>query len=155
MAVYRTWFAQTLTSLDLSSLNTTKQCTDVITSLSLVKQLTEHLDTSYNSLTGLLVDTNDLNLIVQMQNTTLYTTGSYSTTTSNGEYVLYRHQEWLISLTLWIWNPGINCVHKLHDLVAPWALWILKSFQSGTLDDWSIIAWELILVQQLTDLHVY
>ena len=119
MAFYRARFNQTLTTLDVSSLNTTKQSTDVITSLSLIKQLTEHLDTSYNSLTSLLVNTNDLNLIVQMQNTTLYTTGSYSTTTSNGEYVLYRHQEWLICLTLWIWNPSINCIHKLHDLVAP------------------------------------
>ena len=37
MAMYRTWLAQTLSTLDLSSLNTTQQSTDVITSLSAVK----------------------------------------------------------------------------------------------------------------------
>src|SRR5699024_4291108 len=36
-----------------------------------------------------------------------------------------------------------------------WAVWIFQSFQSRTLDDWCVIAWEVILVQQLTDFHVY
>ena len=63
VAGYRTWFTQNLTSFDLSSLDTTKQGTDVVTSLSLVKQLTEHLNTCYNSLLGLLMDTNDLYFI--------------------------------------------------------------------------------------------
>ena len=80
MAVNGTWFSQNLSSFDLCSLNTTKQSTDVITSLSLIKQLTEHLDTSYNSLTSLLVNTNDLNLVVELQSTTLYTACCNSTT---------------------------------------------------------------------------
>ena len=37
VALYRTWLTQTLTSFDISSLNTTKQSTDVITSLSLIQ----------------------------------------------------------------------------------------------------------------------
>src|SRR5699024_126448 len=45
MAVYSTRFSKNLSSFDFSSLNTTKQSTDVITSLSLIQQLTEHLDT--------------------------------------------------------------------------------------------------------------
>ena len=101
------------------------------------------------------MDTNDLNLIVQMKNTTLYTAGSNGTTTGNGEYILYRHQERLISLTLRIRDPAVNCVHQLHDLVAPLTVRILKSLQSGTLNDRGVIARELVLVQQLTDLHVY
>src|SRR5699024_9812712 len=144
-----------LTSFDLGSLNTTKQSSDVVTSLSLVKQLTEHLDTSYNSLTSLFLDTNDLNFLVQMQNTTLYTACSNSTTSGNGEYVLNRHQERLIGCTLRVRNPAVNSVHQLHDLVAPLAGRVLKSLQSGTLDDRCVISRELILVQQLTDLHVY
>ena len=155
MAMYRTWLAQTLSTLDLSSLNTTQQSTDVITSLSAVKKLTEHFDTGYNSLTGIFMNTNDLNFVVQVQSTTLYSTSSNSTTTSNGEYVLYRHQERLICFTNRIWNPGINCIHQFHDLIAPWSHWIFQSLQSGTLDDRSIIAWELVLVQQFTDFHVY
>src|SRR5699024_5940997 len=72
VAGYRTWFTQNLTSFDLSSLNTTKQCTDVVTSLSLVKQLTEHLNTCNNSFLCILVDTNDLNFVRYVQCTTLY-----------------------------------------------------------------------------------
>ena len=93
-----------LTSFDLGSLNTTKQCSDVVTSLSLVKQLTEHLDTGYNSLTCLFLDTDNLNFLIYMKHTTLNTAGSNSTTTGNGEYVLYRHQERLIRCTLRIRN---------------------------------------------------
>ena len=154
MAFYRARFNQTLTTLDVSSLNTTKQSTDVITSLSLIKQLTEHLDTSYNSLTSLLVNTNDLNLIVQFQSTTLNTAGSNSTTTCDGEYVLDRHQERLICSTYRIRNVGIYSVHELHDLVAPLAVRIFKSLQSRTLDDRCVIARELVLVQQVSDLHL-
>ena len=67
MAVNGTWFSQNLSSFDLCSLNTTKQSTDVITSLSLIQKLTEHLDTGYNYGSVLFLDTYDLNGIVQMQ----------------------------------------------------------------------------------------
>ena len=90
-----------------------------------------------------------------MQNTTLYSTSSNSTTSSDGEYVLDWHQEWLVSVTLWIWNVLINCIHQFQNLVAPLAARIFQSFQSRTLDNRSVISRELILVQQLTDLHVY
>ena len=146
VALYRTWLAQTLSALDLCSLNTTQQSTDVITSLSAVKELTEHLDTGNNGLANLLMDTDDLNFVVQVQSTTLYSTSSNSTTASNGEYVLYRHQERLICLTNRIWDVAVNSVHQFHNLVAPCAHRILKSLQSGTLDDWCIIAWELVLI---------
>ena len=66
MALYRTGFAEALSSLDLGSLNTTEQSADVVAGLRLIKQLTEHLDTGYNRLTGLLVDTDDLNFVIQL-----------------------------------------------------------------------------------------
>ena len=90
-----------------------------------------------------------------MQNTTLYTAGSNGTTTGNGEYVLYRHQERLVRITLRIRNPGIYSIHQLKDLVAPLAGRIFQSLQSGTLNNRGVIARELVLVQQLTDFHVY
>ena len=46
-----TGLSQNLSSFDFSSLDTTKQSTDVITSLCLIQHLTEHFDTGYNSLT--------------------------------------------------------------------------------------------------------
>ena len=132
MAGNSTRFSNNLSTNDICSLNTTKQSTDVITSLCLIQEFTEHLDTGYNSFLLLLFNAKDFNLIVQMKNTTLYTTGSYSTTTSDGEYVLDRHKERLVGITLRIRNVGIYGIHKLHDLVAPLTVRILKSLQSGT-----------------------
>ena len=155
VALYRTRFNKALSSLDFSSLNTTKKSTDVITSLSLIKKFTEHLDTSYNCLTSLLVDTNDLNLIVEFKSTTLYTACSNCTTTCDCEYILDRHKERLICVTNRVRNVAVNSVHKLHNLVAPLAHRILKSLKSRTLDDRSVVARELILVKKISDLHLY
>ncbi len=69
MAVNGARFSQNLSSFDLCSLNTTKQSTDVITSLSLIEEFTEHLDTSYNSFLGLFFQTCDFNFLIQMKNT--------------------------------------------------------------------------------------
>ena len=154
VALNRAGLAQTLSSLDLSSLNTTQKCADVVAGLSLIKKLTEHLDTGNNGLAYILMDTDDLNLIVQMQSTALYSTGSNRTTAGNGEHVLNRHKEGLVSLTYGIRNPLVNSIHELKDLVAPLAGGILKSLQSGTLDNGSVIARELVLVQQVSDLHL-
>ena len=154
VALYSTRLAENLTSLDLITVDTTKEKTYVITSLSLVKSLTEHLDTSYDSLLSLLGNTNDLKLIGYVKNTTLYTAGSYSTTTCDGEYVLDWHKEWLISLTNWLRDVRVNSVHELHDLIAPLRLRILKSLQSRTVDYRDLIAWELVLVQKVSNLHL-
>ena len=118
MALYRTWLNKTLSSLDLVSLNTTEQRTDVVTSLSLIKKLTEHLDTSYNNLTNVLVNTNDLNLVRYVKCTTLYTACSNCTTACDGEYVLNWHKEWLICVTLWIRNVAVN--RDVYKRQAPW-----------------------------------
>ena len=128
MAFYRTWFNETLTSLDLCSLNTTKKSTDVITSLSLIKEFTEHLDTSYNYFTNLFRDTDDFNFIRYMKCTTLYTACSNCTTACDGEYVLYRHKERFVCPTNWVRNIAVNCSHKFKNFVAPLALRIFKSF---------------------------
>ena len=154
MTLYRAGFYQNLTTLDLSSLNTTQQSADVITSLSLVQKLTEHFNTGNNGLSGLFLDTNDLNFVIQMKCTTLYTAGSNGTTTSNGKYILNWHQKRLVGLTLWIWNPRVNCIHQFQNLVAPLAGRIFQSLQSRTLNNRSVISRELILIQQLTNLHV-
>ena len=113
--------SKNLSTLDVGSVNTTKQSTDVITSLCLIQQFVEHFDTGYNGLSGLFTNTNDFNFLVQVQCTTLYTAGSNSTTTGDGEYVLDRHKERLVGITLRIGDVLVNSVHKLHDLVAPLA----------------------------------
>ena len=46
------------------------------------------------------------------------------------KYVFYWHQEWLICCSLWIWNVAIYCIHKFHNFVSPFSVWIFKSFKS-------------------------
>ena len=154
MACKCSWFSKNLSTLDLVSLNTTKKCSDVITSLSLIKKFTEHLDTSYNNFTSLFFDTNDLNFVRYVKNTSLYSTSSNCSTSCDREYILYRHNEWFICVTLWVRNVAINCIHKLHDLVAPLAARVFKSFKSGTSDNRDVISWEVILGKKLTNLHL-
>ena len=151
-------FAQNLAALDLSSLDTTQQGSDVIASLSEVKQFSEHLNTGNNGLEFLFLQTNNLNLFGEFQNASLNSTGSNSTTTGDGEDVLDWHQEWQVFVSLWGWDVLVNCIHQLID----WSvsrvgriIWSFQSLQSGTFDDWGIIAWEVILIEQVTDFHLY
>ena len=170
--LYRTRLADNLTSFDLVTVDTTKKKTNVITSLSLIKSLTEHLDTSYDGLLRLVLDTNDINIIIYMKNTTLYTACSYSTTASDGEDILNRHKERLIHLTHRLRNVGINSIHQLHDAISPCKVrlirikrrtiselsrlgTILKSLECRTTDDRNVISRELILVKKISDLHLY
>ena len=88
MAVYCTWFDKNLSSFDLCSLNTTKKCSDVISSLSLIKKLTEHLDSCYNSLLNVLVDTDDFNFVRYVKCSTLYSTSCNCSTSCDREYVV-------------------------------------------------------------------
>ena len=153
-----TWFAQYLTTFDVGSLNTTEQSADVVASLSEVQQFSKHLDTGYNGLHLLFLQANNLNLFGEFQNASLNSTGSNSTTTGDGEDVLDWHQEWQVLVSLWSWDVFINSIHQLID----WSvsrvgriIWSFQSLQSGTFDDWGIIAWEVILIEQVTDFHLY
>jgi len=153
MACYSTWFCNNLSSFDICSLNTTEKSTDVITSLSFIKKLSEHFDTSYNCLTNIFMNTKDFYFIVKVKCSSFYSTCSNSTTTCNCKYVLYRHKEWLICITLWVRNVLINCVHEFHDLVSPFSVRIFKSLKSRTLDDWA--AFETILFKSFCYFHLY
>ena len=129
MACYCARLAENLSSLDLVTVDTTEKSSDVITSLSLIKKLTEHLDTCNDSLLNLFLDTNDLKRIIEVKSTTLYTACSNCSTSCDGEYVLNRHKERLICLTNRIRDILINCIHELHDLLLPLRI-SLKSLKS-------------------------
>ncbi len=104
---------------------------------------------------GSPLDTNDLNSIVQMQSTTLYSTSSNSTTTSNGEYVLNWHQERLVSMH--DCGSGIvasTAIHKLHDLVSPRSHRIFQSLQSRTSDNGWSSPWNPYSFNSCSDLHL-
>ena len=146
-----TWVHNNHTTLNLSLIDTTEEETYVVTSLTCWKVLTEHLNTSDNRLL-VLTETEQLNLITYLTDTSLDTTSSYSTTTCDREYVLNRHQEWLINLALWLFNPSINSIHELHYRVYP-LLNTVQSTECRTTDDWSILL-ITVLLEDLMNLHL-
>ena len=154
-----TGLGQNLTTLDLGLSHATQQSADVVASLSVVQQLVEHLDTGNGGLTLLVGQTNDLDLLVQVQHATLHTTGSNGTTAGDGEHVLDGHQEGHILLAVGGGDPSVNSVHQLLDAGILRSVGIGglgdQSVQSGTTDDGGVIAGEAVEVQQLTDLHLH
>ena len=58
-----TYLCKNLSSLDLLLVDTAEEETYVVTSLTLIEELTEHLNTCYDSLLRLLTETYDLNLV--------------------------------------------------------------------------------------------
>ena len=115
----RTRFSDNLTTSNILLVDTTEKKTYVITSLSLIKEFTEHLDTCYDCLLRLVAETNDFCRIVNVDSTCLNTSCNNSTTTSDREDVLDRHKEWFLVLTNRKRNICINSVHKFHYLLFP------------------------------------
>ncbi len=76
------WLAENHTTLNLLLVDTTEEKTNVITSLTLIEELTEHLNAGNN---GELVsaEAEELYLITNVNDTSLDTAGSNSTTTSD------------------------------------------------------------------------
>ena len=140
------------TTLHLVLVDTTEEQTDVVTSLTLIQGLTEHLDTSDDRLL-VLTKTEQLNLITNLALTSLDTTSSNSTTTSDREDILNRHQERLINLTNRLLDPVVNSVHQLHDLVLPLGNTV-QCTQSRTTNDRSIL-FITVRSQKILDIHLH
>ena len=71
--------SQNLTTLNIFLLNTTQQCTNVVTSTALIQELAEHLNTRTGGFGGFF-DANDFNLFADFDDAALNTTGYYGTT---------------------------------------------------------------------------
>ena len=88
-----------------------------------------------------------------MDNTSLDTTSSNSTTTLDGEDVLNRHQEWLVEIVLWNVEVFVHSMNEFHNSV--FAGWIaFESLECRTLDDWSVVAIVAILVEKFANVHL-
>ena len=84
--VYRTWLANNHTTTDGFFVDTTQEDTGVVTSFTAVKQLAEHFYTRYRRFQwffAFFLHTDDLNWITNVDNATLNTASSNSTTTSD------------------------------------------------------------------------
>ena len=142
------------TTLDFILIYTTEEETYVITSFTLIEKLAEHFHTRNNSLLTFCTETDHLNFVIHVNNTSFDTTCSYSTTTCNREHVFYRHKEWFIHITRRQRNPSIYSFHKFHNLSNPRRISI-ESTKSRTTDDRSIIAIVVIETEKLTHIHFY
>ena len=106
------------TTLNFLFIDTTEKQTNIVTSFTLIKSLAEHFNTCNNRLL-ILAKTEQLNFVTYLATTCFNTASSNSTTTSDREYVLNRHQERLVNLTCRLLNPVINSIHQLHNAVFP------------------------------------
>ena len=151
--MYGTDLSQYLSTLNLIAVYTTQQGTDVVTSLCEVQLLAEHFQTGDDRLTR-FADTNDLNFLTHVDNTTLNTASRNRTTASDRHNVLYGHQERLVSLTSRIRDVLINSCHQLVDRTDPLRI-AFQRLQSRTTDDRRVVAIETVLAQQFTNFHFY
>ena len=149
----RARLTQHLPTLHLLFVDTTQECTDVVTRLALIEQLTEHLHTRTRRLLR-LTQTNDLDLITSVHNPLLHLPGDNSATTRDREHILDRHQERLVQLTHRSRNRRISSSHQLHHLLLRISI-TLQRLQRRHMHHRSIITRELILAQQLAHLELH
>ncbi len=151
-------FAENLSALDLVLGNAAEEAADVIAGLCLGQELVEHLNTGYNDGALLFGKTDDLNSVANLNCTTLNKTGSNIATTGDGENVLNRHKEGQVCLALRGGDIAVNVVHEFLDRSVYRIVGIggsgLKSLTSGTTDDRNIITGEVVLGEDVTDLHL-
>src|SRR5699024_2080524 len=143
MRLIETRCSKNLTAFYIFAFYTTEQCTDVVTSFCIVKKLTEHFNTRYSCLLCFISKTDDFYFVTNFNLTTLYTTCSNCSTTCDGKYVLNRHHEWFVCVTLWCWNIFVNCFHKFDDFFFIF-FFTFKSFESRTSDYWDVITREFV-----------
>ncbi|VUS95616.1 hypothetical protein SB6413_05114 [Klebsiella pasteurii] len=146
-----TRLSQYLTTFDFFTFDTTQQNTNVLTSTAFVQQFAEHFNASTGRLRSLF-DTNDFNFFANFDDTALYTTSNNGTTTGDGEYVFDRQQERLVNRTLWFRDVRIQIASQFDDFRFPVCV-AFQRFQSGTANDRSVVAREIVLRQKFTNFH--
>ena len=150
--------SQNLTTLNSLLVDTTEQAADVVASLCVLEGLVEHLGTGNGGLGGLVLQTNDLDLVADLDAATLNTTGNNSATAGDGEDVLDGHKEGHVGLTVGSGDPGVNSFHEVLDALELRSVGIVglgnESVQSGTTDDRGVISGEAVEVEQLADFHL-
>ena len=118
----------------------------------------EHLGAGDDGFLDIVLETDDLDLVADLDGTTLDTARNDGAAAGDGEHVLDGHQEGQVSLTVGGLDPGVNSFHELPDAVILGGVGIGglggQSVQSGTLDDRCVVAGEVVLVEQLTDFHL-
>src|SRR5690606_1310740 len=117
------------------------------------QQLAEHFHASADGLDRVL-DTDDFDFFPDLAVAALDTACHHGTATGDREHVFHRHCKGTVHSTLRCWDVGIQSFSQLQD--SRLTLVGLVTFQgqlSRTADDWSVVTWEVILVQELAHFH--
>ena len=77
------WLGDNLTSLDFLLVDTTEEKTNVVSGLTLIEELAEHLDTGYYGASRSVTETYELNRVIDVDCTCLDTTCNNGTTTGD------------------------------------------------------------------------
>ena len=147
-----TWLSDHHTTLDFVLVDTTEEKTNVITSLTFVKDLTEHFYARNNRLEVFGTKTDNLYFVTSVDDTRFDTTRSNCTTPRDREYVFDRHEERLIDITWRQRNPCVYCVHELHYLVFPLSFTV-ECAKSRTTDNRRVVTIEIVAREKLTHVH--
>src|SRR5215210_1906213 len=142
-----------LPALDLLALGTAQERTSVVAGLGVVERLLEHLEPGDDGLRDFGMDADDLDLVARLDLALLDAAGHDGAAAGDREDVLDRHQERLVGVAGRLRDVGVDLLHQLEDL--PGGLLVaLEGLQSGTRDDRDVVARELVLREELADLHL-
>ena len=150
---------QNLAALNAIAVDAAEQDADVVTSLSEVQQLVEHLDARHDGLLSLVGQADNLNFLAELQLAALHTASRDGAAAGDGEHVLDRHEEGQGVVAGRSGNIVVNGIHQLLDAGILGSGGIAgirhQGVQGGTLDDGQIVAGELVGAQQLADFHLH
>ena len=151
VGVDATGLGKNLATLDFFLVDTAEQGADVVTSLTFVKKLVEHFNTGTDGFLGCL-DTDYLDFLVHLHDTTVNLAGYDSTATGDGEHVLDGHKEGLVGYTLRICKEGVHGIQKLVEALGGFGvIGIGHGIECRTLDDRGVITGEAIETKQVAD----
>src|SRR6476661_6160860 len=112
----RARLGQNLATLDVFTLGTAQQQTDVVACLTLVQQLAEHFHAGAGGLHG-VDDTDDFDLFADLDDAALDTTGHHGTAARDREHVFHRHQEGAVNGTFRGRDVGVQRFGQADDAV--------------------------------------
>src|SRR5690606_15315253 len=137
------------------ALRTSQQHTHVVARSPLIQKLAEHLHTRAGRLLR-LPKTNNLNLVVHLDDTALHTPRHHRATTRNREHVLNRHQERLVNLALRHRNVPVHLLNQLQNRRnSNLRLIPLQRLQRTALHNRRRVTREVVLRQKLPNLHLH
>ena len=118
-----------------------------------VEQLAEHLDARHHRLLR-VVEADDLDLVVHLHHAALDAARRHRAAALDREHVLDRHQERLVDVAHRLRDLRVERLEQLRDRLLPLRV-ALQRRQRRAAHDRRVVAVELVLVQELADLHLH